>query len=134
MGQFAHPDARHAALARRDQPDAIAVRIDERLRRRGPLPGDPELAVAAPRRLRERLARVVQLEHRAVHAVAVLVVAPAGREQLLEGEPRFLLPERQHRVPLVREQRDVDVGLRQLHGGGGVQTWRRNSTMLSVVE
>jgi hypothetical protein len=109
-------DARHTFVARRHEQHAVAVGVGKRLRLRHALARDPEVAIAARRLVAERVARVVDLEHRAEQTVTVLLQPAAHGQELLVRKPDALLPEVEHRLTLVRVQAHVDARLRELHG------------------
>src|SRR5690606_20074095 len=71
---------------------------------------------------RQRLAAVVDLQHRVADRVAVLLQAAAERQQLLQRQADRLLPEREQPVPVVGEQSDVEGGFGELDHRGASRT------------
>jgi hypothetical protein len=46
----------------------------------------------------------------------MLVLAAPDRQQMVEAQSGFALPEGEHRIDLVGGKADIDLGLRQFHG------------------
>ena len=59
---------------------------------------------------------MVHLQDRAVHVVAVLLHAAAHLAHMVVGQADGLLPEGELLVASVGEQRDIEMGLGELHG------------------
>lgn len=58
---------------------------------------------------------MIDLHHRAQRIVAMLVLPAPHRQQMIEAQSGFALPEGQHRINLVGGKADIDLRLRQLH-------------------
>ncbi len=99
----------------RTQVDPIAVRVDELPNTIEPGLRDQQFAVSAGRSVGQRRQGVVDLQHRAVDVVPMLIVAASDRQDVIERGPRRPLPERQHGRELVGRQTDIDPCLCQLH-------------------
>ncbi len=102
-------------VTRRDQPHQVALRVGQGCRRVEARPRQDQFAIAAGRRIRQRLGHVVDLQHRAQGVVPVLVLASADRQQMVEGHARLPLPEGQHGGDVVGGEADIDPRLGQLH-------------------
>jgi hypothetical protein len=83
----ADTDAFDSEHALRHQHDAVAVRIDHRLRCRDAIARDQQLAIAGRRIVGQRLIDLVDLQDRAAEIVTVLLVAAADRLGVSNGRP-----------------------------------------------
>jgi len=110
----ADPGLGDPAPAGRDQGHPVAVRIGEGTGLGEALPRQVELAVAGRLPGRDRLGIGVDLEHRAVGVMAVLVLAPPDGQEVIEGDPRLALPEGQDGLEVVGGHADVHARLGQL--------------------
>src|ERR1700685_2015971 len=104
-----------AALARWHQFEVVAVGILHRERHRSARIGNRKHPEAARDSVRQRIARVIYLQHRAEQSVAILPDATADRQQLLVGQPDLFGVKRAHLVDPVGENSHIDESLRQFH-------------------
>jgi hypothetical protein len=96
-----HADLGDALVAGRHEAHEVAFRIPHPPRRRDAFARDDQLPVAGGRIGGERFGVVVDLEDAAQDVVAVLVLAAADPEEMIEGDPDLDLPEGQHRLEIV---------------------------------
>jgi hypothetical protein len=110
------------------QHHTIAIGVSERLCGGKAISGDAQFHDRRRRRRRQRIARMVHFQDRAIHVVAMLMYSAADLADVIKRKADNPLPERQLLVALVAEKAHV-AGFMAGHCSGG--GFRRRRTLAS---